>query len=33
MDTPPITLHSRVTVDLVNSSGAAERGEFTLVTK
>ncbi|KAF0107518.1 MAG: hypothetical protein FD146_1552 [Anaerolineaceae bacterium] len=35
MDThpsPPIALHSRVTVDLVDSSGAAERGEFTLVT-
>ncbi|MBI4732293.1 MAG: GreA/GreB family elongation factor [Chloroflexi bacterium] len=34
MDTQntPITLHSRVTVELVDSSGEAERGEFTLVT-
>lgn len=32
MDTPPITLHSRVIVELVDASGAAERGEFTLVT-
>ncbi len=35
MDTPqspPISLHSRVTVELVDASGQAERGEFTLVT-
>lgn len=32
MDTPPITLGSRVTVELVDSSGEAERCEFTLVT-
>jgi len=35
MDTPqspPITLHSRVTVELVDSSGEAERREFTIVT-
>ncbi len=29
---PPITLHSRVTVELVDSSGETERAEFTLVT-
>ncbi len=28
----PITLHSRVTVELVDSTGEAERGEFTIVT-
>lgn len=33
MDTPPITLHSRVTVELVDSTGAAERAEYTLVTR
>ena len=35
MDTPPspsIALHSRVTVELVDSTGEAERYEFTLVT-
>lgn len=32
MDTHPIALHSRVTVELVDASGEAERGEFTLVT-
>lgn len=32
MDPTPITLHSRVTVELVDSSSEAERGEFTLVT-
>jgi len=34
MDTPPspsIALHSRVTVELVDSTGEAERHEFTLV--
>jgi hypothetical protein len=28
----PVSLHSRVTVELVDSTGKAERGEFTLVT-
>ena len=35
MDTPqspPITLHSRMTVELVDSSSEAERREFTIVT-
>ncbi len=32
MDAPPIALGSRVTVELVGSSGEAERAEFTLVT-
>lgn len=32
METPPITLHSSVTVELVDTTGAAERCEFILVT-
>jgi len=28
----PVSLHCRVTVELVDSTGQAERGEFTLVT-
>jgi hypothetical protein len=32
MDTPLIVLGSRVTVELVNTTGEAERAEFTLVT-
>jgi hypothetical protein len=32
MDTPPITLHSRVSVKFVDATGETEHSEFTLVT-